>query len=263
MANIINRYESVEAYASSLSEHEPYDEWKEYGLASEGTRRGWYGCSMDEAVKLLSKGWATGAKAIKTNVDIICKGGKRVPRLYNSVVGCVPNVPNYLMGLPKQMMQVRTEHRHKPVIDVYVGTDIYDGIDTDEVSMAAAKIANVVTSIEKSGVRINLYTVSAIDGQDGNNYLQITKIKDSRAPLNLLNIAFPLTHRAYCRRINLRWMETHIDHRLSGYGRPLGESEITDILNNKGVFFNIIDIVGRRTSIEEMTSKVNEYLKQY
>ena len=155
----------------------------------------------------------------------------------------------------------KKEPRRNPVIDIFVENSIYDGIDTKKVAQKAAIIANVITATEMAGVRVNLWTVNTADDWSGDKYACIVKIKDAQSPLNLLNIAFPCCNRAMHRSIFLMWLERMSDKRLSGYGRPMKGKEVEKEFNLDGVVLSMRDMVDNGWGIENVTNKINEYLK--
>lgn len=224
----------------------------------------WSGELPDDATEKLFKGDADAAKKIKAQGEILNEAqGGTMPKIEVGVYGCIPSVPNYLRGVPANMMRVVREPRRNPVIDIYVENSIYDGIDVNKVAEKAAIIANVIYATEMEGVRVNLYSVNtAHDSHDTEKaYAMIVKIKDADAPLNLLNIAFCVTNRAMHRSIFLKWLERHADNRLSGYGRPMRGSEIQPTFGIDGIILSMRDMVDCYMGIDDITRKINEYLK--
>lgn len=231
---------------------------------SESYLKSWCGELPDEAMEKLFKGDADAAKKIKAQGEILNEAqGGTMPKIEVGVYGCIPSVPNYLRGVPANMMRVVREPRRNPVIDIYVENSIYDGIDTDRVARKAAIIANVITATEMEGVRVNLYAVNTShDHHDtGKAYAMVVKIKDADAPLNLLNIAFCVCNRAMHRSVFTRWLERHADNRVQGYGAPMRGDNVKNTFGIDGIVLSIRDMVDNCWGINEVTNKVNEYLK--
>ena len=230
----------------------------------DGYLKSWCGELPDEAMEKLFKGDAEAAKKIKAQGEILNEAqGGTMPKIEVGVYGCIPSVPNYLRGVPANMMRVIREPRRNPVIDIYVENSIYDGIDVDKVAEKAAIIANVIYATEMEGVRVNLYSVNtAHDSHDTQKaYAMVVKIKDADAPLNLLNIAFCVTSRAMHRSIFLKWLERHADNRVTGYGRPMRGNEIEPTFGIDGIILSMRDMVDCYMGIDDVTRKINEYLK--
>lgn len=267
MKNVISYYKNLSELNNELDK-DTYKDWSDHeetiDKRTSSHQKKWAGALLPEARQMLANGWAEGAAKIKAAGKIVARDSESrgTPRLKSAVIGCVPNVPAYLMGVPKQMLRIDTLHRHKPVIDVYVSAVINAGIDVDELTRSAAKVAGIVTAIEKTGVRVNLFVVEGIENnEETNSWCVVTKIKDSRAPLNLLNIAFPLTHRAFTRSIFLRWEETHIKTHMWGYGRVMKECELKrEYPQLKGLFYSLIDITEQKTPLEQLVRQANDYL---
>ena len=224
----------------------------------------WCGELPDEAMEKLFKGDADAAKKIKAQGEILNEAqGGTMPKIEIGVYGCIPSVPNYLHGVPANMMRVVREPRRNPVIDIYVESSIYAGIDVDSVAQKAAIIANVIYATEMEGVRVNLYAVNTShDHHDtGKAYAMVVKIKDADAPLNLLNIAFCVCNRAMHRSVFLQWLERHADNRISGYGAPMRGDNVKNTFGIDGIVLSIRDMVDNCWGIDQVTNKINEYLK--
>jgi hypothetical protein len=113
------------------------------------------------------------------------------------------------------------------------------------------------------GVRVNLYAVNtAHDHHDtGKAYAMVVKIKDADAPLNLLNISFCVTNRAMHRSVFLAWLERHATNRVIGYGAPMHGDNVKKTFDIDGIVLSIRDMVDNCWGIQEVTNKINEYLK--
>lgn len=223
----------------------------------------WCGEMPKDAMNKFFKGDADAAAKIKAEGEILNEAqGGTMPKIEVGVYGCIPSVPNYLRGVPANMMRVVREPRRNPVIDIYVENSIYDGIDVNEVARKAAIIANVITATEMEGVRVNLWSVNTAHDSDNNvKYAMVCRIKDADAPLNLLNIAFCVCSRAMHRSIFLAWLERHSDKRIDGYGRPMRGYEIQPTFGVDGIVLSMRDMVDNNLGIEYVTKKINDYLK--
>lgn len=224
----------------------------------------WSGETPEDAMKKLSNGDAVAAAKIKAQGEILNEAqGGTMPKIEIGVYGCIPSVPNYLRGVPANMMRVVREPRRNPVIDIYVENSIYDGINVDKVAQKAAILANVIYATELAGVRVNLYAVNTADDHHTTNkkYAMVVKIKDADAPLNLLNMAFAVCNKAMHRNIFFAWLERHAKNRMCGYGRPMRGNEISPTFGIDGIVLSIRDMVDNCWGIKEVENKINEYLK--
>lgn len=260
-------YNSIPELYDHLKNSQPNKCWvgdSMFDPCGSGQDKHWAGETPDDAMEKLYKGDADAAKKIKAQGEILNEAmGGTMPKIEVSVYGCIPSVPNYLRGVPANMLKVTREPRRNPVIDIYVENSIYDGIDVKKVAEKAAIIANVIYATEMEGVRVNLYSVNTAHDHWNTNdsYAMVCKIKDANAPLNLLNIAFCITNRAMHRSIFTRWLERHAENRLSGYGRPMKGNEIQPKFGLDGIVLSMRDMVDQYLGIDDVTMKINEYLK--
>lgn len=260
-------YNSICELYDYISSTQPNKAWvgdSMFDKFGSGLDEKWAGETPDNAMLKFFKGDAKAAKRIKAEGEILNEAmGGSMPKIEVSVYGCIPSVPNYLRGVPTNMLRVVREPRHNPVIDIYVENSIYDGIDVKKVAQKAAIIANVIYATELEGVRVNLYSVNtAHDRWDTNKaYAMICKIKDADAPLNLLNIAFCVCNRAMHRSIFTRWLERVAENRLDGYGRPMNGNEIRPTFDIDGIVLSMRDMVDNNLDVSNVTDKINEYLK--
>lgn len=261
---IFKSYESVAELAATLRDAEPHKDWECYSpfRYSDATQRSWAGETLTDAIKKLDTGDAEAAAKIHAQGDITCgrmEGNK--PVIESHIIGCMPCVPNYLRGVPNSMLRVKTIPRHKPTIDMYVNATIYDGIDVDKVAKKAYIIANVIAATEAAGVRVNLYAAIGMAWGSSSYCGYTVKIKDARAPLNLLNIGFSICNRAFCRAIGLRWMEQNVPHYVQNYGRLTTIQELARIMQLDGIKIDLCNMVRYDYGMEWLSEQVNEYLK--
>ena len=262
------RYESVAEMSATLRKQNPLDVWVKSG---ERTRKNmtdkenkdFAGETFSDAFDLLDNGDAKRAAMIKAEGEILNEAqGGTMPRIEVGVYGCVPSVPNYLRGVPTNMMRVKREPKRNPIIDVYVDTGIAWYIKLKDAAIATAKVANVVTAVEMSGVRVNLYCVYGThERKDAAGFC--VKVKDSSAPLNLLNIAFPMTNSAFCRIVSLHWQECNVDAVWGGHGSLMSAKKCQETFGLDGLTLSIQEVITSHESVESIAKKFNEYIKKF
>lgn len=260
------RYESVAELSAALRNAEPLQVWKDSwervrkGMSDEECKK-FAGETFADAFELLDKGDAKRASLIKSEGEILNEAqGGMMPKIEVGVYGCIPSVPNYLRGVPTNMMRVMREPRRNPIIDVYVDTGISYATKLKDAAIATAKIANVITAVEISGVRVNLYAVFGVKhGYDAVGFA--VKIKEANAPLNLLNIAFPMTNSAFCRVVSLHWQECNLNEAWSGHGYLMSANKVADTFGLDGLTLSVQEVVNNNTSVDGIAKKFNEYLK--
>lgn len=222
----------------------------------------WAGETFASAFQKLESGDVENAKNIRAEGEILAKLTGGQPQLSSAVVGCVPNVPAYLRGVPKTMLRVDRTPRKTPVIDLYILTAIHSGITTTRATRTAAKIANVVAAIEAGGVNINLYAAHSCIGRKGDFFGVVVKMKNATAPLNLLNIAFPLVNPAFCRVVGIHAMQVSVEYesQWDTCGRVASITETKKAMKREGLYLSLEDLITTNATVEDITKIVNDYL---
>lgn len=217
---IFNKFNSVEEFSHWLqvtpqtAKGEKFDasnEVSKYNTEFTGTE------SFDEAQNLLKYGDKVNADKIAATIRKIKaqgKGNATRNSLYNSPCGFLPIVPKVLAGDPENMFAIKKQtYKSTKVINIAYNTTVGWQISTDEIIETAAKVANVIASLEKNGYRVNLYAFSCGKGKGETIYSLLVKIKDSGKYLDTLRIAYPLINPSFLRRHILAYLE-----RIKGYG---------------------------------------------
>lgn len=260
-------FDSTKDLAEYLRTHEPQEDWKIHAESitqnSEYHMEDFAGVrNVDEAFTLLEYGDANSAARIKAKGNIRVKMTGASPSLETAVVGCVPHIPNYIMGLPKQMMKVTRIPRKIPVIDVYLFVSFAHHTSADSIADAGLAIANAVNATELKGVRVNLYAVCGSADRHGHKYAVVTKIKDAKEPLNLLNVAFPIVHPAFFRVCYLLCLEANTPKYLSAHGWALDFVEIKALnLHGGGALIDVRRMADSGLGEEYVAEEINKCFK--
>ena len=142
------------------------------------------------------------------------KGNETRNKLYNSPCGFMPIVPKVLAGDPNNMLAIKKQaYNSTKVLNIAYNTTIGYQTSAEEIIETAAKVANVIASLEKNGYRVNLYAFSCGIGKRNTAFSLLVKIKDSGKYLDTLRIAYPLVNPSFLRRHTFAYLE-----RLKGYG---------------------------------------------
>ena len=217
---IFNKFNSVEEFSNWLqvtpqtAKGKEFDASKtisEYYTDFSGTE------SFEEAQNLLKCGDKENADKITAAIRKIKaqgKGNETRNKLYNSPCGFMPIVPKVLAGDPNNMLAIKKQaYRSTKVLNIAYNTMIGWQISTEEIIETAAKVANVIASLEKNGYRVNLYAFSCGIGKRNTAFSLLVKIKDSGKYFDTLRIAYPLVNPSFLRRHIFAYIE-----RLKGYG---------------------------------------------
>ena len=216
---IFNKFDSVEQFSTWLQVTPQTAKGKEFNNSNEisdywtkftGTE------SFDEAQALLKCGDKVNADKITATIRKIKaqgKGNATRNKLYNSPCGFMPIVPKVLAGDPENMLAIKKQtYKSTKVINIAYNVAVDCTRTTEDLIETAAKVANVIASLEKSGYRVNLYAYSCGRDLRFNYYFLLVKIKDSGKYLDTLRIAYALVNPSFYRRHVFGYME-----RLKGF----------------------------------------------
>ena len=192
--------------------------------------------SYEEASGLMIHGDSTNLDKLVAvdGVDLSqLRGEKKVNRQQKSVCGGFPLVPVYLTGVPKNMLASKKITTKTKVINIIYNISVPGSLEASSIVKAGANMVSIIRYLEKNGIRVNLYTIWATWNKETcHRCAFFVKIKDAGAPLNLLNIAYPLINPSMLRRHGFRWLET-IPTKIPksytyGYGSPVSGAIIPD-----------------------------------
>lgn len=215
---------------------------------SEDTGRSFaYTDTLEEAYDLLLK---TDDKLYKKyqntkKIDIEKILGNRINRkkFKDDIVGFTPNVPNYIRGVPLNMINEIPKNISQKCLNIFINIDVSAFVDTSEMLKAGTLYIQIIDLLEKTGYRCNVYTGITVDGNSGEIGVCYFKIKTDREPFNIKKCIFPLSNPAMFRRIFFKWIEcTEFDNELTknGYGAPLRDEQRTKEIIGKHLKTNAI-----------------------
>ena len=162
------------------------------------------------------------------------EGVKQTRKTYvNDVVGFTPNVPNFVMGIPQNMIRDSRVSINSKILNFFINLSCSWNVSADSILTEASKYIRMIDTLEQQGYRCNLF-VGDCGRYERRNYRNLfcVKIKSSNEPLNLSKMAFPLCHPSMIRRLGFKWLETVPLDFGSGYGQTCNDDEvITDLLH--------------------------------
>lgn len=180
----------------------------------------------------------------------------------NSVVGFMPNVPNYLIGSPNSMINSKRKMIKNKIINIYVNQSVSWKVSKDDIINQSSKIVAAIDYLERQGYRCNLFSGALVQGGDS-VVGPIVKIKNDRTPLNVNTMAFQLAHPSVLRRLSFKYMEIipRRDLTHSGYGTVLSDKEkiskiVKETINvDKLIVFTIGSEEGKVADVVEQLKK--------
>ena len=226
--DFLEKFESISEFQRAINTREVHEFYKDI-LSSENATKTFTGTeSYEEAENLLLHGdKSIAAKLVEFNGKRMNEAKKNT--IYNSPVGFVPNIPNYLSGRPDNMFAVKTQtYKSCKVLNVCVNSAVSCDVTTKDIIAFNQKLLNVVYTLEKRGYRLNLYVgVVAEFSKSKNIGACFIKVKDSGKLLNVTNVAYPLCNASFLRRHFFKWVETNGKTFARSYGciTPRNESE--------------------------------------
>lgn len=200
--------------------------------------------SYDEAVGKLLHGDDESAKRMQENEKIHVKNmhgtGER-KRAFTDVIGVAPHVPNYIAGIPQNMINVRRVKMKKKVLDVLYNFGASGSNTAGELARVNALVIGAIMTCEKRGYRINLY-ITDLAHYDEEYCGAIIRIKDSGQYIDKYKMAYPLIHPSFLRRNCFRFTEVAPTLTKSswtwGYGKPMNAENTAKVLSEHGYKFD-------------------------
>ena len=226
--DFLEKFESISEFQRAINTREVHEFYKDI-LSSEKATKTFAGTeSYEEAENLLLHGdKSMAAQLVECNGKRMNETNKTT--IYNSPIGFVPNVPNYLSGRPDNMFAVKTQtYKSCKVLNVCVNSAVSFDVTTKDIIAFNQKLLNVVYTLEKRGYRLNLYVGFVAEFSKSSNIgACFIKVKDSGKLMNVTNVAYPLCNTSFLRRHFFRWIETNGKTFSKSYGciAPRIESE--------------------------------------
>ena len=226
--DFLEKFESISEFQRAINTRK-VDRFYKNRMSSENNGKEFTGTeSYEEAENLL----LCGDKSIAAQL-VECNGKRmnetKKNTIYNSPVGFVPNIPNYLSGRPDNMFAVKTQtYKSCKVLNVCVNAITKCIVESEDILAFNKRLLNVVYTLEKRGYRLNLYVGATLYFECTNNVgACFIKVKDSGKLLNVTNVAYPLCNVSFARRHIFRWIETARKTFSRSYGciAPRVESE--------------------------------------
>lgn len=196
------------------------------------------GLTFKDAVRigLEGGGWPEGVdqfKRLALAMDVKFTGTRSRPE--NCIAGSRVHVGRALTGRPKSMVRVRRQPSHKKVFTLGVSIGAICYATQKQMNNRGVAVLGAIKELESKGYSIELWACSHdtdhIDARDddGTDYKAVdvrfdTLIKPANATLTVGDMAYPMAHAAFFRRLIFSLMETRLGKEMTGggYGNGLG-----------------------------------------
>lgn len=226
------QYNSIQAFAQrlTLSDNENFRiEGKEHYDRKKSSRRNFNQFNtFAEAVEALTTGDATNAAKIKKAFEAQrCDAGKveKIRQTIRTTGGGVPNVPAFLSGSARHMMQRVKRQQRTNILDIYInGTCDYRQKAADILTVNIS-ILQAVQAVERAGYQCNIYVCNIVKNSNGELYAYSVRIKPAGAPLNVYNVAFPMLSPDMLRRVTFKYLCSAEGFKHSGMGYVVSDEK--------------------------------------
>lgn len=202
--------------------------------------------SYEEARSMILRGDNELAKKLrgteKLNINIPVTGTRC--KICTRVAGFAPHVPNYIVGVPNDMLWVEEKKAKSPVLTIVYNIGCLSGSSGSLVTKVSARIMSAIMSAERKGYRINLFVASAQHEGDCNEDAGfICKIKDAGQHIDTLKMALPMISPAMNRRFGFRFRETleglSVQMWSCGYGASMKTDKLENWLKHHGFKYDV------------------------
>lgn len=231
---VIKKFDSVGQFSHYLNNTEVSPLFKGHSLTSSCASKSFSGTESYEcADELLLRGDREGMemvrKIISKNPSSLHGSGERAKkRFFNDVAGFMPHVPNFLAGVPQQMINSKVvRYKNSKVINVIYNCAVSCGESADNLRKVALNVLSFVNKAERNGYRVNLYVLNSCfchktKTSDLEELMLLVRIKDSNNYADLLKMVYPMTHPSWLRRHVFAFIERcpnlHNKSWISSYG---------------------------------------------
>ena len=121
--------------------------------------------SLDEAYNLLLGGdeklFEKFKSLDKISIDKLLGNVINRPKEINDIVGFQANVPQYLLGIPTNMINQEPKRVSQKVLNIILNIAVSCGVDKDEIQKVGNLYIQVLDLLEKAEYRVNLYVMQA------------------------------------------------------------------------------------------------------
>ena len=243
--NFMKQFNSINELVRYLDNAKVSSTWQGYLQDSKRTDDpSWSGYNTyDEAREMILKGDAGLAKKLrgteKLDINIPITGTRR--RITTAVAGFAPHVPNYIAGVPNNMLWCVEKKVQQHILTIVYNIGCLSGSSGDEVTKVSARIMSAIMSAERKGHRINLWVASA-QTKGGQKCGFLCKIKEAGQHIDTHKMALPMISPAMNRRFGFRFRETMeglSDVWVYGYGYSMGTRELETWLHDHSFKYDV------------------------
>lgn len=264
---LINVFENINSYNKFLSDPKNVKPGRDN--SSESGSKGFTGTSSyKEAEELLKYGDQDTFEYIKKqqremNIEKLMGNVINKPKSFNNIVGYQANVPLFLNGVPKNMIDSEKRKTDFKILNIYLDVCASSWVSSNDIRKAGSVYATVIDILEKYGYRINLYA-GDVSECNGEKVMSVCRIKTDREPLNLKKMSFPIANPSFLRRIGFKYMEVcNSDNDFTNYcyGRPYTDEQAISMLFKDHLKIDMLVFsyqTGTKFTVKEILKKLEK-----
>lgn len=237
--NVTLEFTSIGSLIDYIKEAKINDCYKEVGKLDSIKPGSWSGTeTWEEAMKYLEFGWTTKSERLTTKLKLAKQNAPTMARRKTtpSVVGYTPIVPNYLMGIPLNMLDSKITNIKQKVVTLNKDISYNGGYSENSIEDNSVKAFQIVNALEANGVRCNLNIMLGVDGnyhtKNLDKLIVKVRVKNANQKMNISKASFPMVNPAMLRRIMFRVIETLPELKeedrqiIYTYGRPVKSEDM-------------------------------------
>lgn len=228
MEVLFKRFANMTEYHTYLENGVVQPAFKGYQASKEGSKNFTGTKDYESADKLYMYGDEDNAKKVNetANIKMLIKkyaATKPMTKKFVNVAGAMPHVPNFIAGIPTNMVMLRRVKVKERVMDVFFNMAIPCFVSTETIIKTTVELFKAIMSIESNGTRVNLYVGEAVRNHANSQVVGMAiKIKNATQPIDIVKMVYPLVNPSMLRRHHFRFMEVTEgvkDDFRDGYGR--------------------------------------------
>lgn len=166
-------------------------------------------------------------KIVAASVAFDNRNAQRTTRrgMSPAVVGCLPNVPAAIQGLPVAMYR-RQPLPAKPVVHLSINCGVTCNIDTESIIKVGAVILSVVKELERGGQSVEV-TIKCETEYDNEDMTTTVVVKEAGQHFNASQLAYCLVNPSFLRRHLFAVWEREVNKKnyFYGYGHVVMNDE--------------------------------------
>lgn len=204
--------------------------------------------TYQEAVDYLKYGWSTKSEVLNQKLKLAKQNAPTISRrkVYQSVVGYTPIVPNFLMGVPTNMLNSKLTTIKQKVVTINKDISYNWSYSEKDIEENSVKAFQIVQALEASGVRCNLNIIFGDELMNAKNVKRLVvkvRVKSSNEKMNISKTSFPMVNPGMLRRIFFRLIETTPEFKKEdegicrGYGSAMSPRNLKSLVEQQNQYY--------------------------